>query len=463
MTIASATQKVSFTGNGSLDVYAYSFKIFATSDLQVVITSTAGVEATKTLGTHFNVSGAGSASGGNVTFTAGNVPASGELITISRQLALTQPHDYVENDSFGAEDHEESLDRLVGIAQQLNENANRTVRAPISDTGISMSLPAKAARASKIFAFDAAGNPETIQEVGTYRGDWAASTLYALRDIVKDTSNSNIYIVTTAHTSSGSQPLSSNADSAKWTLIVDAAAAGTSAAAAATSAAAAATSATAGASSATAGASSATASASSASTASTQASNASTSATESAASAAAAAASADAFDDTYLGAKSSAPTVDNDGAALTAGDLYFNTSTNVMHVYTGSAWIAAALSSASVVERTAATGSGVTPSGTTGQRDGAPAVGYFRYNSTTNEFEGYSGASPAWGSIGGGAGYFKGDNGTVGSSAGDIFRINEAELNTSTEILAAENASAAGPLTIASGVTLTVSGNVTII
>ena len=51
-----------------------------------------------------------------------------------------------------------------------------------------------------------------------------------------------------------------------------------------------------------------------------------------------AAASADNFDDTYLGPKSADPTVDNDGDALTAGDLYFNTSSNVMRVYDGSAW-----------------------------------------------------------------------------------------------------------------------------
>ena len=51
-----------------------------------------------------------------------------------------------------------------------------------------------------------------------------------------------------------------------------------------------------------------------------------------------AAASADSFDDTYLGPKSSDPTVDNDGDALTAGDLYFNTTSNIMRVYSGSAW-----------------------------------------------------------------------------------------------------------------------------
>jgi len=52
-----------------------------------------------------------------------------------------------------------------------------------------------------------------------------------------------------------------------------------------------------------------------------------------AASAAAAAASYDSFDDRYLGAKASAPSVDNDGNALTAGALYFNTTTGAMQVY----------------------------------------------------------------------------------------------------------------------------------
>jgi len=103
------------------------------------------------------------------------------------------------------------------------------------------------------------------------------------------------------------------------------------------------------------------------------------------------------------------------------------------------------------------------PVGTTGQRDGSPAVGDFRYNSTTNEFEGYAGSSPAWGSIGGGAGYFKGDNGTVGSSAGDIFRINELALDADVTITSTENASATGPLTVSSSFTLTVEGTLVII
>jgi hypothetical protein len=84
----------------------------------------------------------------------------------------------------------------------------------------------------------------------------------------------------------------------------------------------------------------------SASTATTQASNASTSATNAASSATSAAASYDSFDDRYLGAKSSDPSVDNDGNALLTGALYWNTASSEMRVYSGSAWVTAYLPAA---------------------------------------------------------------------------------------------------------------------
>ncbi len=62
------------------------------------------------------------------------------------------------------------------------------------------------------------------------------------------------------------------------------------------------------------------------------------SATAAAASATAAAASYDSFDDRYLGPKSSAPSVDNDGNALVTGALYWNSASNEMFAWTGSAW-----------------------------------------------------------------------------------------------------------------------------
>ena len=62
------------------------------------------------------------------------------------------------------------------------------------------------------------------------------------------------------------------------------------------------------------------------------------SATASASSATSAAASYDSFDDRYLGAKSSEPSVDNDGDALVTGALFFDTTANATKVWTGSAW-----------------------------------------------------------------------------------------------------------------------------
>jgi hypothetical protein len=107
--------------------------------------------------------------------------------------------------------------------------------------------------------------------------------------------------------------------------------------------------------SATNAATSATTASTGASTASTKASEAAISATNSATSATesetaktaaeaakdAALAALDSFDDRYLGAKASDPTLDNDGNALVAGALYYNTTDDVMKVYEGSSWVAA--------------------------------------------------------------------------------------------------------------------------
>lgn len=101
--------------------------------------------------------------------------------------------------------------------------------------------------------------------------------------------------------------------------------------------------------SATAAATSATNAATSETNSATSEANAATSAATAAAEAAAALAAFDNFDDKYLGAKASDPTLDNDGDALVAGALYFNTTSGVMNVYTGSAWVAAYVSAAGVL------------------------------------------------------------------------------------------------------------------
>ncbi len=341
MTVSTTIIKNSHNGNGSTTNFAYQFKILQDSDLTVIIRSSTGTETVKSLSTHYTVAGAGDASGGSITFTSGNTPASGETVVIRRNVPQTQAIDYIANDPFPAETHEEGLDRATMVAQQVSEEADRSIKLSRTNTMTSTEFTVGATdRANKILAFDTTGELAVTQELGTFKGNWGASTAYQVRDIVKDTSTNNIFICITAHTSSGSQPLTSNTDSAKWSLLVDAASATTSASAAATSATAAANSATASASSASTASTQASNASTSASTASTQATNSANSATASASSATSAAASFDSFDDRYLGAKSSAPSTDNDGDALITGALYFNTSSNQIFSWTGSAWVA---------------------------------------------------------------------------------------------------------------------------
>ncbi len=345
MTISTTTISKSYSGNGSTHSFAYDFKIFADADLTVIIRSSTGVETVKTLNTHYIVTGAGVSSGGTILFkfNTGNAsdahhstsdfrPASGETVVIRSELANTQTMDLVANDPFPAETLETNMDKLVRMVQQHDEELGRSLKLSRTNTMTSTEFTTSATdRASKLIAFDTTGELSIAQEIGEFKGDWAASTAYVQRDIVKDTSTNNIFIVNAAHTSSGSQPLTTNANSAKYDLLVDAASATTAQTAAASSA-------TAAASSATAAASSASTASGHKDTATTKASEAASSAIAAAASAAAAATSADNFDDVYYGAKSSEPSTDNDGDAISTGDLFFDTTANALKVYTGSAW-----------------------------------------------------------------------------------------------------------------------------
>ena len=343
MTITTTTIKNSYSGDGTNDTFAYTFKISADADIEVIIRSAAGTETVKTLTTHYTVTGAGTASGGNVVFTSGNIPTATETVVIRRDTTQTQTLDLVENDPFTANSVEGAFDKNLSITQELQEQVDRCIKISRTNTMTSTDFTNSATdRADKILAFDTNGEISVTQELGTYRGDWSASTAYNARDLVKDTSTNNIFLCNTSHTSSGSQPLTTNTDSAKWDLIVDAASATTSATSAAASATAAAASATTATTQASNASTSATNAATSATAAASSATAAASSATAAAASATSAAASYDDFDDTYLGAKSSAPSVDNDGDALATGALYFDTTSNNLNVYNGSSWDAIA-------------------------------------------------------------------------------------------------------------------------
>lgn len=159
MSVSSTTTKVSASGDGSTAGFNYTFKIFADSEMQVIIRASTGVETIKTLSTHYNVSGAGADAGGTVTFTSGNIPASGETVVLRRNLALTQGTDYVENDPFPAESHEDGLDRLTMITQGLQEELDRAFKVSKTNSITTPEFTDSASdRASRLLGFSSDGN-----------------------------------------------------------------------------------------------------------------------------------------------------------------------------------------------------------------------------------------------------------------------------------------------------------------
>lgn len=85
------------------------------------------------------------------------------------------------------------------------------------------------------------------------------------------------------------------------------------------------------------------------------------------------------------------------------------------------------------------------PAGTTAQRPGSPNSGMIRFNSDLVTFEGYNGTG--WGKIGGGA---------AGGGTDDIFYENGQTVTTNYTLTTNKNAMSAGPITINSGVTVTI-------
>tara|TARA_B110000467_G_scaffold162302_1_gene185240 strand:- start:464 stop:1771 length:1308 start_codon:yes stop_codon:yes gene_type:complete len=295
-----------------------------------------------------------------------------------------------------------------------------------------------------------------------------------------------------------------------------------SATASATSATNSATSASESAASASAASTSETNAATSETNAATSETNAATSATESetaktAAEAAkdAALAALDSFDDRYLGAKASDPTLDNDGNALVAGALYYNTTDDVMKVYEGSQWVAAyaSLSGALLATNnlsdlanatTARTNLGLGTAATTASTDYATAaqgaladtatqpadLGTAAATDSTDYATAAQGvladasvqttaatgqanlpsgttAERTAGPIAGAMRFnstdtsFEGYNGTewgsIGGGAADgIFYENEQSVSGDYTIVATKNAMTAGPITVNAGVTVTI-------
>jgi len=365
ISIADNNPRIAYTATASQTAFTVPFEFFDNSDLNVYIN-----ETLKTITTHYTVSG-GSGSTGTVTLTSGATV--NDKVVITRDVTLQRTTDFPSSGPFQVASLNTELDKIIAMIADLEDLASRGITLADSDTVVSVTLPNVTGRAGKVLAFNASTGAveagptitatQTVAEISadisTVAGVSAnVTTVAGIASNVTSVAGIAANVTTVAGKASlitsdfvsdlnalatsaiiedlntlATADIVSDLDTVSTNISAIQGASG-NASTATTKASEAATSATGAASSATAAASSATAAASSATAAAS-------SQTAAAASAASAASAFDNFDDTYLGSKSSNPTVDNDGDALTSGDLYFNSTANEMRVYDGANWIAA--------------------------------------------------------------------------------------------------------------------------
>jgi hypothetical protein len=380
MTISSTNRRAGpYSGNGSQTAFPFSFKVFQASDMLVVkVQVSTNIETTLTLTTDYTVAlnaDQNSNAGGNINMVTA-LPT-GYKIVISSKVEYLQETDLTNQGGFYPEVITDALDRLTIEAQQLKEGLDRAAQLPITSSADAASLVADIVRIA-----DSADNLDTvatnIDDVNTVADDISdVNTVAGIAANVTTVAGIASNVTTVAGiaanvTSVAGNAANINAVAANETNIDAVAANETNIDAVAANETNIDT--VAGISSAV---SAVAADATDIGTVATNIADVNTvadgiadintcadnmaaiidapaQASAAAASAAAAAASLDNFDDRYLGSKSSAPTLDNDGNALAAGALYFNDGTIVsddkgMYVYDGGTWIAASAASQAIL------------------------------------------------------------------------------------------------------------------
>jgi len=231
MTVSTTGNRAEYSLNATTASFAFAsggvnFTVFDEDDLKVYVN---GVLKEKS--THYTVS-INSSNEGTVTFVSSPTdhrPTSGQTVVIVREVPLTQNTNYQNNNIFDAETLEKSLDYETMKSQQTSVKTDRAIKFSDTATGITSNVTEITApaisRANKLISFDADGDIQVTQEIGTYLGNWTTATVYVQRDLVKQSSSNdgttkdNVYICTVAHTSTGTH-LTQN-DTANWALILD--------------------------------------------------------------------------------------------------------------------------------------------------------------------------------------------------------------------------------------------------
>ena len=157
MTISTTANSITYGGNGVTTSWPYGFLIPASNDVEVIYTSSTGVQTVLST-SQYSISGIGNPTGGAVIY-----PLSGSPIPTGSKIGITRVLPLVQGTSISSQGPtfaaiESALDYEMMCIQETNAQADLAIRAPISDVGLNYVLPPAVQRANAYVAFDSQGN-----------------------------------------------------------------------------------------------------------------------------------------------------------------------------------------------------------------------------------------------------------------------------------------------------------------
>jgi tetrahydromethanopterin S-methyltransferase subunit B len=154
-----------YTSSGSLGPYNFTFVIYADADIAVYVNDTL-----KTLSTHYTVSTNANGTG-SITFTAGNAPVSGALVTLIGKKDISRTTRFTSGGPLTADALETEFNTNLALLQQLEEKISRAITLPIeTDATRPLEFPydnTEANNADRVVKFNAAGSALEIGPTAT--------------------------------------------------------------------------------------------------------------------------------------------------------------------------------------------------------------------------------------------------------------------------------------------------------
>ncbi len=172
MTILTAknTPRVTYTATGGQTAFTITFEFFTVNDIKVYNgTSLLTYNASPGSASQYSITGTASASdsafefgaGGTITL-GGSGATNGDIITIIRDIAIERTSDFPVSGTFDVTSLNTDLDKVYAKLADIDQQSDRSVKLLDTDSiAATVALPAKATRASKVLTFDSDGDVQT--------------------------------------------------------------------------------------------------------------------------------------------------------------------------------------------------------------------------------------------------------------------------------------------------------------